>query len=316
MVEFRTIEPHQTQRLNDILGSEHDTLEQLTSSYRFPLGFFRSGPGQSRRFYKILPPDFCEIEMFSASIEDFLSAAGITTRSIQIRTVELEGERFCVCSMPYLQLQPFQASPAQCGRLGELLKRIHLLLDRHPRQEQSRNNWLVRLTRMRDALIALQKSRRSPEGVTVEMLRLLEKRIDLLSFDLRQAQMVHGDLNPGNVLHLYNSGGEMEPALIDFENSRFAWFPRHFDIAMLIQRLLMEGTNPGENVKALLRGYGKLEGSEEIPQAMIAMSTRSQLILIEKFMHGGRWHEKEWKKFTGLIDQASRHRDRIARWIE
>ncbi|MCP5088791.1 MAG: phosphotransferase [Rhodobacteraceae bacterium] len=139
-------------------------------------------------------------------------------------------------------------------------------------------------------------------------------------------QLVHGDLNPGNLLWV---PGEHRGsvAFLDFEEATQSLFPACFDIAVLIERLFLVSEGPGTEwmpqAELLLKGYSRARGGtclhteNDLNDALVFATIRSLVILIELEKAGRPASQKEWEKFENLCVLHQRFKGEmktLARW--
>ena len=104
--------------------------------------------------------------------------------------------------------------------------------------------------------------------------------LEELSLLDKNSQMIHGDLNMGNIIF---SGDAKRPLIIDFEDSVSAYLNPLYDIAFIIQRFILSKDDRVELFIPLLLGYNqsykiKIERGELFSMLKI-ISIRSLLIL-------------------------------------
>ncbi len=298
--------------LRHFLGVENGRLSRMEgTAYDYPFGFYRFDAGESAassQFFKLLPEAFYDLEAFSVQLEADLNHAGVLARSLDISVATFQDDTVCLIRGDFLNFSPLPLDESQVIVFGQYLARLHRVLKQHPLQVQCRDNWLERkagfdrvLQQVTDRLKAFPHSNWELDDLTISLseLHLFVEHYPLLDFDLDRAQMVHGDLNVGNVLSL-----DGQPCVIDYENARYSFFPVGFDLAMASQRLLW-GRAPVEAEhleNCLCEAYG-LKG--DLTSPMIALSIRSMAILLENMLFK-QWRvpQSEWDKFVALVHQA------------
>lgn len=189
--------------------------------------------------------------------------------------------------------------------LAQQLKRIHNTLKQHPKSESVKVNWLNKkaiFNQLYEHLTDknIKKSLLQTTSVTAESLTVFEDYLELLDFDLLEAQIVHGDLNIGNVLIQ-----RQEPWIIDFENAHYSYFPVGFDIGMLLERLCLAQVGPSEfwrYARVFLESY--IFDETELVNNMRALSIRSMSLLLENhLLKGTEFNDSEWQKFYRNLQQ-------------
>jgi hypothetical protein len=313
---FTELTDAQVDELNLLFAESYLFIEQLNSSYTFPFGFYRAGfeRGNWRQFYKVLPHNFLELENHASHFELALLQKGVCSRGMQVRETVHLNRAYCLCQMDYLVLGSFSGRVGDAYELGKELRKVHQVLKNSEYSPTVKQNWLNKLASFKRCFAQFKALEKWPDLVSKNEVDELEGQISFLEFDLVNAQIVHGDLNHGNVLFFQQSNEKDQPIILDYENSRYAYFPPIFDIGMLVERLLLKHSNQEQLIDTFISGYGHFSISKgndiSLSDAMIAMSVRSRYVLIEKFIHGGKWYPSEWKKFGQLI-QMAKHRAHI-----
>jgi hypothetical protein len=103
------------------------------------------------------------------------------------------------------------------------------------------------------------------------------------------------------------------PVFLDFEDSWTAWFSPLMDLALVIERFTLTGSDEDTLAlsSVLLNAYysindNRFEYTEELRVIIKGMSVRSLLLLMlmcDKYPE--RVADPEWKKFVGLYDAAN-----------
>lgn len=306
------------------LSEEFTHVERMESVYEFPSGFYRIGKQADKWdiFFKILPSSFQKVESFAASVEAFLLHSGVFAREVICQPFSLHNQDYFYCKMPFMTFSSMQGSSEEAIKLGQYLKSVHKSLTELPEKEEVKANWIRHKQDYESALhIALSHgvdSERYP-FVLKAHLKTLQDSKGLLNFDYEQAQVVHGDLNPGNILfdiELYDSTS-VACMIIDYEISHSSYFPREFDVAMLIQRLYLEQyslTSAIELMRSFLKGYGPIR--YDLISAMKAMPLRSLLILLSRMVQNQPVGQMEWLKFVNLYRFIDENKKEIRSGIE
>ncbi|WP_083919052.1 phosphotransferase [Hydrogenovibrio halophilus] len=311
-VSYAPLSSSKERALRRFLGLKDGCLSRMEgTAYDYPFGFYRFDAGEpavTNQFFKLLPKVFYDLEAFSVRLEADLNRSGVLARSLEIEVAKFRDDTLCLIRGDFLNFSPLLQCESEMIALGHYLGQLHRVLREHPLNAQCRDNWIERKMNFDRVLQQVtERLKEFPDSywmlddftISPSELRLFVEHYPLLDFDLDTAQMVHGDLNAGNVLSL-----EGHPCVIDYENARYSFFPVKFDLAMASQRLLCELDQLEANVleKFLCKAYG-FEG--DLTQSKIALSIRSMAILLENalFMKG-RVSQVEWDKFVALIYQA------------
>jgi len=132
---------------------------------------------------------------------------------------------------------------------------------------------------------------------------------DILSVLIEDPQVIHGDLNYGNILIQENTA---DVVFLDFEDSWSAWFSPLMDVAFVIERFaLVSSENESlELSKAFTKAYFSITNlsfnyDEQLSDILRAMSVRAMLLLsfiVEPDVQ--EVYINEWKKFFDLYHQT------------
>ncbi|MBE0471679.1 MAG: aminoglycoside phosphotransferase family protein [Methyloprofundus sp.] len=296
--------------LYDVLGVSEKgmKLERMqNTAYVFPLGFYRvvCQTAGTTEFIKVLPLGFQFYEEFGLKIENEMHRDQIPSRTLVLDSIKYSGETFCVIRGRYIEFEKFSPSRHSLYDLGYYLNCVHQFLE-NKSHEDVKANWIKRKSSFDKVLSCLlNMSLNHPISglvLTSRHIDIITNYYHLLEFDLDSAQIIHGDLNLGNVLWTRQS-----PMVIDFENASYSYMPRSYDLGMLAQRLLIDILDIDKRLESqsqLLLGYG-YDANESLTSGMIGMSVRSLMILLERsLLKGFKVPQYEWDKFIKLIDDA------------
>lgn len=131
-------------------------------------------------------------------------------------------------------------------------------------------------------------------------------------------QVLHGDLNVGNILCERESG---RIHFLDFEDVRHSFGPPILDLALTVERLCLLLDDEATAVSAardLLRSYAAARGVSPIERAgalalaLRAINERAVGVLIASHEAGLESAQQEWGKFGALLRRHEEHRAAIA----
>lgn len=117
---------------------------------------------------------------------------------------------------------------------------------------------------------------------------------------LPESQCLHGELHLGNVIFSSENG---EVILTDFEEVWDAWFPPSFDLAYLVHRFCMDGTQSRDSFNKKLnivkKGYGSLPS--DLKEMMSQICWYNIALLVDRSMRRESIApEEEYDKFVRL----------------
>ncbi|WP_319381548.1 phosphotransferase [Thiomicrorhabdus sp.] len=219
----------------------------------------------------------------------------------------------CLLRFDYLPGRFCEAGVEDMRLLGHSIARMHLALEHYPHREQVKAAGLKRHERLKQRFSEIRKSLTK---LPVEVAGILDNYPpDDLELLIEEAQMVHGDLNMGNVWF----NGE-ECVFLDLEESLSAWFTPMKDLAFVLERFVL--THPEcrhEDLGcAFLRAYyrqhhGRFNHPEHLGRLLQALAIRALLILSEISESKGVPMSNEWKKFVYLFKLAHNQSELLQR---
>ena len=120
------------------------------------------------------------------------------------------------------------------------------------------------------------------------------------------SQITHGDLVPGNIIF-----SNKNFFLLDFEDTHYSYFPIEFDIALVLERLiLVKNISKKEKLKKIrffLKNYLNNTKNKKIKISIIKslkfISLRSLLMQISVFINGKEYSNSEISKFIQLYNK-------------
>jgi Ser/Thr protein kinase RdoA (MazF antagonist) len=286
-------------------------IEQLSDSSGTAGRFFRAprGPEGTLLFLKLVSAGEQQAIADADAILSPLAAGGPVVRSCGAFEIA-DGSRRVAVAYPYLDARFLEPVPIDMGRLGRSIAELHALFHTLPSGDTVKARALERARRLDGVLagavpaqlgIALPPS----PGIAAAM-------------EGPGAQMLHGDLNVGNILSERESGAIR---FLDFEDVRHSFGPPILDLALPIERfclLLEREADAVACAKALLSGYAEQDGAQPIVragallEALQIVNWRAIALLIERQRAGLETPKSEWGKFGALLRRHAERRALIA----
>ncbi|MEO6053281.1 MAG: phosphotransferase [Chthoniobacterales bacterium] len=254
------------------------------------------------------------------SILDHLVAAGAKISPIVYSLTEKAPDSDILLRLdirPFIEDFTFFATTDEdLRRTATELKTIHAALKSFPLRNQVKTAAITRSARLANCIATISEVMRDGKwsrfGELESWARAhrswLEKlctEFDPFLHHAADAQILHGDVHPGNILFC---GSSRDPVFIDFEHSIYTFAPCNWDLAYLFQRFCLHD-KPDAKLLAHRRdivesAYG--QSLEELPRFMRATSRLCVCILFNA------WFEKnipvppeELEKFLYLEEQAT-----------
>jgi hypothetical protein len=281
----------------------HGVVRRLQTSSVPPFGHYQL-EGEKTFFLKVLSSEQAKHHRRADAVSRCAKDGGAPALP-PLRWLKTRAGQF-IGVYPYISYRFGEPTESDATQLGTGLARLHRAL-RGCRLAQ-------RIRKASNARMALVEARRQkilfgigPVGPIKDLTKNLMLRFGEPFHPAENAQIIHADLNLGNILFDRVAG---VPTFIDFENAASSWLSPSIDIAMAIQRLCLTAdislTLKSAATKALLKAYRVETGcsfsATDLIRAMYWTSTRNMCLLAEIEDRGGRIAESEWLKFFHLID--------------
>lgn len=229
----------------------------------------------------------------------------------------LNGRTYRLDLRPLIDGRHFNHSEEDLASVAAALRVCHDSLSDFPESAVIRANAVGRsrkLVQARDALTEMIRMDRFGALGTAaswasrhrewlqEMTELFNPELHLLP----DAQVLHGEIHPGNVLFLRDSG---QAVLLDFEESVHIFAPPSWDLAYLIQRFcLTEGQTAGDierSIGIVSRHYG--QPLPPLAGMMRQAAWTAMAVIADLHISGGVVTPvEEYDKFVRLERQARR----------
>ncbi len=290
---------------------------QMSSDHRFPAGYYRLHGGEQHLFVKIVPCREAARLRAAERVAAFVCKGGIQVNCQLPGYPRPAGGDYLLFASPYIEGTFYQGEAQQAASVGKALAHLHRILRRCPWRKAIRRRGLGRQRKLRDRLHLIRRGQ--VDGIPTAALSILEKVDDhLLERLCRDAQVIHGDLNAGNILF---AGHHRRPVFLDFEDTPTAWFSPLTDLAYLLERLaLCSSSSPTTTAEHLLRAYYAAGGmrfisAAQLNQILQALAVRALLLLAEKSALGRSSTTEEWQKFIILHHAATQHDPRMTALI-
>ena len=286
---------------------------------RFPSGYFLVRDGEKNYFMKITASRHAPRIRDADRMAAFVKEHGVGVSCLLPGFPRLADDRHTLFAYPYVDGGFSYGEPRQLASLGRALAQLHRALRRCPWRQRVRRHGMARHRMLLNRLQLIQRGHHG--NIPAAALSLLERvsgdRMEIL---YPNAQVIHGDLNAGNILFSHRNG---HPVFLDFEDSLTAWFSPLTDLAYLLERFALTGSSALPATELILRNYYRgggvrFESVDQLNWILQALAIRALLLLAEKT---GRQNEAppatgEWEKFITLYHAATRQDGQMAALID
>ncbi|MDG6777616.1 phosphotransferase [Thiomicrorhabdus sp. zzn3] len=302
------------QAWSDLFAVLHDHYSQpfqllkLQTHHPIPYGFFRVVGEGFDHFLKVVTAQQADRLIQANEVAGWLNQQGMGVSLLQNAPGWQLNSEAHLLSYRYLNGRFGSASITDMQQLGEALAKLHLALADYPDQHAVEQSGTCRHNGLKARLKEVRHDNADlPEEVKEILYRYPEDSLDVLVED---AQMVHGDLNMGNVWFT-----ERECVFLDLEDSLTAWFSPMKDLAFVLERFVLTHNHREHQVlgEAFLQAYYRMHHNrfnhpEHAADLLQALAVRALLILIESARHQQIPLANEWKKFVFLYKLADHKR--------
>lgn len=294
---------------SDNLGVLGET-ESVQCVNTFPFGRYRFVNHNPPLFIKVLPANSLSLQQQSQKVADWLNVHMLRCqRQIPQYSTIVENKYF-ISTYEYFHGRFAGFSVDDMAQLGKTVRKLHDFLRECPWVSQVEMKGKHRLQTLKNTL------RDSEEGVcdkavpkyVCELLLKTEKST-LGVLEEGALQVVHGDLNYGNVIFSIQDGTSM---LCDFEDTMTAWFAPEVENAFVVERFILAPTDE-QSILLAEAYYSEYKQSCEsffkypaqLEFLLKSLAIRALLILVLKESeYPQSVQESEWWKFVFLYRQA------------
>ncbi|HAT2064643.1 TPA: phosphotransferase [Legionella pneumophila] len=212
---------------------------------------------------------------------------------------------------PYVDGARVQAKTDELILLGRSLAKLHQKIKDYPKKQTIINNTRSKIDQLEQAQksIILGKYCRIPN---FSYVRQIAQKYSFHLIDISNSQILHGDLNPGNLLL-----SKQKICFFDFEDALHSYLPVIFDLAFIIERIIFTNTNDGSHVldlgKIFLNAYKDAGGSYEYKRndehLLSILSLKAFCLLSMCEVSDDSVLNSEWNKFLKLSNLAEKDKD-------
>ncbi|BBP45523.1 hypothetical protein THMIRHAS_08960 [Thiosulfatimonas sediminis] len=300
-----------------VIGDAAESLQQQTGLYGSVATL--AGEGWSKGFFKIAASPVAFVKQVSIADAQRFKQADVLAAQLEVCGIAVSrlmpgfpkpagSAAEALLAYPFIDANFLNANSQSLQTLGQVLAKVHHCWLESPSQAAVKSAGTARFERLQQALIDRIWRR---YAVPAEAEAVLEAYpAEYFAYLMTDAQMVHGDVNVGNVLQ--RADGEL--VLLDFESALSAWLNPRVDLAFVIERfILVRGYGADElsqRLSALLQGYyagseHRFNDARHLVILLQTMAVRSLLILTQLSAQQKSVALSEWHKFVELYRLAA-----------
>ncbi len=285
-------------------------IESVQNGNDFPYGRYRAFDHNPPLFIKVLPASRFALQQQSQEVAAWINSRMLRCLKQIPQYCTIVEDRYLILVYEYFQGRFANFSANDMANLGKSVRHLHHHLLECPWVSQVERSGKHRQQTLRKTLRGLKKgfcSNTIPEYVCELLYTIEESAIHVLEEGVQQ--VIHGDLNYGNVMFSVQDGA---PLIYDFEDTMTAWFAPEVENAFVIERFVL-GPSDEQSVElaaAYCSEYKRYEGylfkyPEQLEKILRALSVRALLILaLKESKYPQSVQESEWQKFMMLYTQA------------
>lgn len=300
------------------------SISKLDTYHNKPFGFYRFTGLGIDHFIKIVSTEQANRQSKANQVSKWLQVKGVDVSSLEAGYPIKISEEFSLLAYQYLSGAFCTPCESDLKLVGRAIARLHLGLESYPLKAQVKKNGLERHQLLKQRLENIKDNQalqlRLPEPIVDLLKNYPKESLDVL---IEGAQMIHGDLNLGNVWLLDHTQNDRQSCVfLDFEDSLSAWFNPMKDLAFVLERFVLTHADKEHEKLALifLKSYydnhhHRFNHPEHLTQLLQALSIRALLLLIEVSEKHGSELSQEWKKFQFLYNLATQNKKLLEKII-
>lgn len=297
-------------------------VERMDSSLPPPVGYYRIRQAPAV-FVKVMASDLIEQQLFADEIASFLFKSDVNTNKLMPLSPYFSGDgKLGILTYPLVRGRFSGFTEGDMSLIGSEIGKMHKVLRSCPWKKEVEMKGMER-AQILDELLSDIRTGILKAGVPEGVLKIL-KSADISDYKrlTSEAQVVHGDLNYGNIMIQQSSG---KAIIFDFEDTITAWFNPYMELAFVIERFAITPDDE-QSIRlsqALIYSYfheNKCENKTRfyLSSLLRGLSIKALLLLTKACVIGMSVSETEWDKFLFLYQQPQRRAelfDRISKLV-
>ncbi|HHJ80571.1 MAG TPA: hypothetical protein ENJ65_02945 [Candidatus Tenderia electrophaga] len=305
------------EQTNAIICSHLDIpgpLERLDNNSTGITGFYRSAASKQHPalFIKVVEKKRAGPLLAADPFASFVAKQGVPTPCLIAHYSKDIEKGFFALTYPYFEARFAKPQTSDLTNLGMMAGRLHQALASCPWQQKVQEN-----SEQRQALLfnTLQRIDDSDTAIHQDVIETL--RHGSLDYPNSHwpAQIIHGDLNYGNVLFPIQTPDQ--PLILDFEDTPLSWHSPLVDIAFIIERFILIHSDHEDLAyglaSSLIDSY-KQQFSSPLPpiaegslfKTLQSLSVRALCLLSALSLKHISSPASEWDKFLFLYYQTQK----------
>lgn len=272
-----------------------------------PAGHYHYFPKQGAPlFLKALPKKALASQLAADKIVRYLSRQGLPANPLLPAPPCFKNEQLVFLACPLIQGRFPSSTKRDLQALGRATANLHNTLVHLPFQQEIQERCEKREQELKQLWFEIRGGRGKKLVIPKEALAILKKTGP--NFPGTEKQVIHGDLNPGNILFIQGSD---KLIFIDFEDCLHSWLPPIVDLAMLLERCVLVAQPADQAAEELavlfLEEYKKNNPAKvngDLGDTLQNLAARALILLALAEQSGNPPTRSEWQKFIQLFYQT------------
>jgi len=216
-------------------------------------GYYRS-IGSNKKFIKVLDRNSSKLQLSAEKINLWLEKSKLSVScAIDNYPKKYAGDDLWIYVYDYIEHNFFSGDEKDLFFVGRELGKMHVLMQKYPLVSEVSVNGKKKNTELFAQLNKIRSNKLFQTLLPASAIELIKNTTDKEFQTLFHcSQMIHGDMNLGNVIF---KAGSSQPIFIDFEDSITAWMSPLYDVAFVLQRFVL--SNNFENKVRLALSFVK-----------------------------------------------------------
>ncbi len=291
---------------------------QLETEHEFPFGFYRV---QGRAFdwlVKFITPLQAERHLQANDVNLFLQDKFLNVSCLLDGFPIFVSDEIAILAVDFKDSK--QAKPKDLSSLAIEIGKLHSALKTWHAKDEVKRQAQIREERLKKTWQKIRdESLKNLGTIPDEVIAILKKHPLDFSVLTHDAQVVHGDLNMGNILFQ----DDEQVCFLDFEDTCTAWFSPLTELSFVIERFLLIDEKPSnelvEEGALFLKSYPHslyFSSNKLLVEILQTLAIRAMLLLVELVYTKQAVAQSEWQKFIFLYQLPKNKQPELEEIVE
>lgn len=274
--------------------------------------YFINEENNKNKFLKVINSIDDEKQYLAEEIANWLRNKKIETPALikKIKFIDLNRTSKSCYLYPYFEGRYCSESKEDLFKIGYEIGRMHRILNNYPSKNKIKLESQKRHERLKESLKRIRNNTFNRIKIPTKALNILDQNNLPEIIDNNESQVLHGDLNKGNILI---TNKENKVIFLDFEDTFTSWGDKKIEISFVIERFCLNSSNKDSKklIDYFLNGYKSIfmefKIEEKILYKILQLINLRTLIILSEVQEYNLWEipPEEWDKFINLYLKAS-----------